>query len=87
MKELTFLKEFILIKQVHQKSAIFVVFSYKGSTFQLYVSNRCHDLLMMSRNLRHIAILNIKDADYCCIIRGISKSETINFDLTKKSKT
>ena len=42
------------------------------------VCNGCHDLLMMSMNLNDIAILNIKFADYHCIIRGISKKETIN---------
>ena len=35
--------------------------------------------------------LNIKSADYCCIIRGVSKTEAINLiqniDLTEKSKT
>ena len=39
-------------------------------------------------NLSYIAILNIKGADYCCVISGISKSETIklmqNIDLSKK---
>ena len=38
--------------------------------------------------LSDIAILNIKGADYCCIISGISKSKAINImyiiDLTKK---
>ena len=29
-------------------------------------------------NLRDIAILKTKSADYCCTISGISKSETIN---------
>ena len=41
--------------------------------------------------LSDIAILNIKGADYCCIISGISKSEAINLmqniDLTKKNGT
>ena len=36
-------------------------------------------------------ILNIKNADYCCMISGISKSEAIkllqNIDLTEKSAT
>ena len=40
-------------------------------------------------NLSDIAILNIKGADYCCIISKISKSEVINLkqniDLTRKS--
>ena len=46
---------------------------------------------MMSMNLSDIAILNIKGADYCCIISRISKSEAINLmlniNLTKKSGT
>ena len=39
-------------------------------------------------NVSNIAILNIKCADYCCIISGISKSKAINLmqniNLTKK---
>ena len=73
--ELTFLKELMLIKQVHQPN----------------VCNRCHDLLIMSMNLSDIAILNIKDSDYRCIISLISKNEAINLmqnaDLTEKSGT
>ena len=46
---------------------------------------------MMSINLDDIAILNIKSADHCCIISGISKNEAIglmqNADLIKKSRT
>ena len=38
--------------------------------------------------LSHIAILNIKDSDYCFIISGISKYEAINLmqntDLTEE---
>ena len=41
-------------------------------------------------NLSDIAILNIKSADYCCIISVISKTEDINLiqnaDLTKKAE-
>ena len=48
-------------------------FLNKGFQFQPYVCNRCHDLLMMSMDLSDIAILKIKNADYCCIITGISK--------------
>ena len=32
-------------------------------------------------NLSNIALLNIKDSDYCCIISGISKNEAINLTL------
>ena len=42
-------------------------------------------------NIRNIVILKIKNADYRCIITGISKSEAIillqNINLTEKSRT
>ena len=45
---------------------------------------------MMSMNVSNIAILNIHNSDYHCVISRISKSETINlilnFDLIKKVK-
>ena len=41
-------------------------------------------------NLKDIYILNIKNADYCCIISGISKSKAIklfqNNDLIEKAE-
>ena len=43
-------------------------FLNKGFNFQRNVCNRSHDLLMISMNLSDIAILNMKGADYCCII-------------------
>ena len=39
----------------------FLHYSFK---FQPNVCNRCHDLLMMSINVRGISILNIKGSDY-----------------------
>ena len=66
----------------------FLNYSFK---FQPNVCNRCHDLLIMSINLRDIAFSNIKGSDYCCIISLISKNEAIifmkNADLTKKGGT
>ena len=54
------------------------------------VWNGCDDVLMMSMNRSNIAILNIHDADYCCIIIGINKNELIkliqSIDLSKKSR-
>ena len=52
-------------------------FLNKGLKFQPNICNECHDLLIVSMNLSDIAILNIKTTEYCCIISGISKSETI----------
>ena len=66
-------------------------FLSKGFSFQLYVCNRCCDLLMMSINLSDITIFKIKNINYCCFISGISKSEAINLlqniDLNRKSGT
>ena len=59
MIELTFLKELVLIKQVHQRSAILIIigiFLDKGFKFQHFVYNDCHNVLMMSMNLGNIAI-------------------------------
>ena len=50
----------------------------KGFKFQPVVYNGCHDVLIMSMNLKNIAILNIKVVDFCCINSGISKSEAVN---------
>ena len=50
----------------------FLNYSFK---FQPNVCKRCHDLIMMSINVSDIAILNIRDTDYRCIISLISKNE------------
>ena len=59
-------------------------FLNKGFKFQPYV---CNDVM----NLRAIAILKIKRADYRCIISGIIKTKAINFmqniDLSEESET
>ena len=66
-------------------------FSNYSFKFQPNISNRCHDLFLMSMNLSDIAILNFKGSDYCCIISLINKNEAINLiqnaALTEKSKT
>ena len=65
----------------------FIDYSFK---FQPNVCNRCHDLILMSMNLSDIAILNIKNCNYRCIISLISKNEAINViqnaDLTEKNQ-
>ena len=60
--------------------------------FQIYVCNRCHNLLINScqlMNLSDIAILNLKGANYGYLISRVNKSEAINLmqniDLTEKS--
>ena len=71
-----FLKELMLIRQVNQKSAIFVtigIFLNKGFKFQLNVCNGCHDLLMMSMSFSNIAILNIKSANIAVLLEELAK--------------
>ena len=50
MIELTFLKELMLLRQVHQKTIIgcFWYFSDKWFKFQLAVCNECHDALTLT---------------------------------------
>ena len=91
MIELLFLKELMLTKQSASKECDICHYQYflnYNFKFQPNVCNRCHDLLMMSMNISDIAILNIKDSDYCCIISLISKNEAMhlfkNVDLTEK---
>ena len=54
-------------------------FSNKRYRFESLFCNSCYDVLMMSIDIDSIAILNIHDVDYRCIIVRISKSEAINF--------
>ena len=49
-----------------------------GLKFQDYVCNGCHDFTMLSVNIREIAIIPVKNVDYCNIIQSISKPEAIN---------
>ena len=58
----------------------FLNYSFK---FQPNVCNRCQDWLI-SMNLSDIAILNNKGSDYSCIVRLISKNETITLSDRKK---
>ena len=53
----------------------FLKYSFK---FQPNIFNRCHNLSMMSMNLRGIDILKIKTSDYHCIISLVIENEAIN---------
>ena len=59
MIELIFLKELMLIKQSHQKSVMFVASDFLNYIFKFQpnVSNRYHDLVMMSVNFSDMSIL------------------------------
>ena len=68
-------------KTIESKKFVLCQYRYflnKGFRFQSSVCIDCYDVLMMSIYINNIAILNIHGVNYCCIISGISKSETIN---------
>ena len=68
----------------------YLYFLNKGFKFQPNVSNRCHDLLMMSMNLSDMAVLSIEGSDYRSIISGISEwGHKLNakYQFTEKSRT
>ena len=49
-----------------------------GYKFQPYVCNGFHAVSMMAYELKNIAILNAKGADYRCILWGISRNDAVN---------
>ena len=49
-----------------------------GFEFQDSVCNDCHDLTMLSVNIRDIAIITIKNVDYRCNNHNITIFEAIN---------
>ena len=51
----------------------FCYFLDKGHTFQLYLCNGCHDVLVMSMDIKGIAILNIHCVDCPCISMELAK--------------
>ena len=52
-------------------------FSNHGFEFQDSACNGCHGLSMLIVNVSDIAIIAVKNINYCCIIHIISKSEAI----------
>ena len=49
-----------------------------GFKFEPNVCNKCHDVLMTTYKLKSIAILNVKDVHFRCILWGISRDEPVN---------
>ena len=49
-----------------------------GFKFEPHVCNKCHDVLITVYELKNVAILNVKGADFRCILRGISGDKAFN---------
>ena len=76
MIKLTFLKELMLIKQVDKRNAIlFTIGSFKDKGFQtqLNVCNGCHDLLMITVDVKDIAILKIQGVVIVLLLTKLTK--------------
>ena len=39
-----------------------------GFRFETHICNKCHDVLMTAYELKNMAILNVKGADFGCIL-------------------
>ena len=67
-------KELTLIKQVHQNNACFFIIGILKmlglNLKHMFVTN-----VMMFYELKNIAILNVKEVDFRCILRDISRDE------------
>ena len=46
--------------------------------FHLSVCNGYHDILMMAFRLNGVATVNFKGVDWCCIIYGYKREETVS---------
>ena len=49
-----------------------------GFKFEPHVCNKCHDVLMTAYELKNIAILNVKGVNFRCILKDISRDESVN---------
>ena len=49
-----------------------------GFKFEPHVCNKCRDVLVTAYQLKSIAILNVKEVDFRCILWGISGDEADN---------
>ena len=67
MIESIFLKELMLIKQVHQKNVIFITIWYFkdiGVKYEPYLCNGCHNLMQKARSFNNAAIVYVKGSAY-----------------------
>ena len=46
--------------------------------FEPHDCNKDHDVLMIARELKNFALLNVKGVDFRCILWGISRGEAVN---------
>ena len=70
-----FQKELMLMTQEHQKNVCFVM----NGILKILVINFNQMLIINAiMKLKSIAIMNVKDVDYRCILLGVSRNEAVN---------
>ena len=70
-----FQKELMLMTQEHQKNVCFVI----NGILKILVINFNQMLIINAiMKLKSIAIMNVKDVDYRCILLGINRNEAVN---------
>ena len=77
----------MLIRQIHQKNAIFAIigiFLNKGFKYEPYLCNGCHDLMRKAMNFNDVAIVSVKGSDYRIHFWFLSKDDAKNSDLNEK---
>ena len=69
-----------LAKSNNSKECMICHYIFFKSWIQIstYVYNGCHDLSILCLDISNIAIINVKNVDYCCIMYNNNKSEPIN---------
>ena len=69
-----------LAKSNNSKECMICHYKFFNHGFKLkdYVCNGCNDLSMLCLNISDIAIITVKNVDYCCIMYDICKSKAIN---------
>ena len=75
------LKELVLMKQMHRKNVIFAIigiFLDKGSKFEPYLYNGCHDLMQKAMKYNDVAIVSAKEKDFRIHFWYMSKDDAIN---------
>ena len=79
----------ILIKQMHQRSAKYVIIDiikklvlnyryYKYYKYEPYLCNGCHDLMQKAMSFNDVAIVSIKGNDYRIHFCYMSEDDAIN---------
>ena len=49
-----------------------------GYKFEPHVCNGCHDIFMITYELKNVTILNVKGVNYRCDLWGVTKNDVIN---------